>query len=306
MAPSSSTVSVKSADMPALCRAYGVTSQSAQKDYLRVQKSLLWMFVGVAIASGIGQVAPLLFAGVHAHRIEVAAAYIGTLLFGLGLWMSARQDQQAKPEDWYDARALAESTKSIAWKYMMGAEPYQGDHGDAVFTRDLLTLLKDAQKTVRPAGAEGAQITELMRTVRAMPRAERIAIYRIDRILDQCRWYTQKSEQHATSNRRWQNVVTWTLAIAFALSVLSIVTTPVGVVAGIAASIAPAAIAWNQTRRHRDLAHSYAFTTHEIGLLSAGTDPMTDEELGRFVADCETAFSREHTMWRARREGSKT
>lgn len=301
-----SNVSVNPDDMPALCRAYGAASQSAQQEYLCVQKSLLCVFVGVGIASGIGQIAPLLLTTEHAHTIEVAAAYVGALLFGIGLWMSARQEQQAKPEAWYDARALAESTKSMAWKYMMGADPYLGDNGGAVFTSDLLKLLNDARKTVSPAGADGSQITEVMRAVRALPPSQRIAVYRTHRIADQCRWYTEKSEQHGKANRRWQNVVTWTLIIAFALSILSILTTPVGAVAGIAASIAPAAIAWNQTRRHRELAHSYAFTSHEIGLLAAGSDPMNDQDIARFVADCETAFSREHTMWRARRENSKT
>jgi hypothetical protein len=302
MIVASTSVSVKSDDMPALCRAYGAASQTAQRSYLRAQKSLLWMFVGVAVASGLGQVVPLLLTKEHGRHIEIAAACVGTVLFGLGLWLSARQEQQVKPEDWYDARALAESTKSMAWKYMMGAEPYVGDHGDALFTRDLRKLLNDAQKTVRPTGADGPQITDVMRTVRAMPPAQRLTVYRTDRIADQCRWYTKKGEEHAKANRRWRNFVSWTLGSAFALSVLSIVTTPVGAVAGMAASIAPAAIAWNQTRRHRELAHSYAFTSHEIGLLAVPPDSIDDENVARFVADCETAFSREHTMWRARRE----
>ena len=306
MAVMSSNISVKPDDMPALCRAYGEASESAQRAYLRAQKALLWIFVGGGIASGLGQIAPLLLAKEQVHTIEVAAAYVGALLFGIGLWMSARQEQQAMPESWYDARALAESAKSMAWKYMMGADPYLGDDSDTVFTSDLRKLLNDARKTVSPAGADGPQITEVMRAVRALPASQRIAVYKTDRIADQCRWYTKKSAQHGKANRRWQHVVTWALVIAFALSILSILTTPVGAVAGIAASIAPAAIAWNQTRRHRELAHSYAFTSHEIGLLEAGASPVHDQDVSRFVADCETAFSREHTMWRARREDPKT
>jgi len=289
-------------DMPALCRAYGAASESAQRDYLRRQKVLLWVFVGVAIASGLSQVAPAIVTKEYLHTTEIAFAYMGALLFGIGLWMSARQDHQAEPEDWYDARALAESTKSMAWKYMMGAAPYVGEHGDGIFTRDLLKLLNDAQKTVGPVGADGLQITAAMRALRAMPIHQRIAVYRTDRIDNQCRWYTARSEQHSKENRRWQTVVTSTLVVALGLSVLSIVTTPIGGIAGIATAIAPAAIAWNQTLRHRELAHSYAFTSHEIGLLAAAPDPMNDEEVGRFIADCEAAFSREHTMWRARRE----
>jgi len=305
-APGSSSFTVKSDDMPALCRAYGATSRAAQQSYLLSQKSLLSIFVGVAIASGFGQVAPLLFSKEHVSQVERAAAYVGAILFGLSIWLSARQERHPKPEEWYDARALAESTKSMAWKYMMSAEPYLGGQGDSAFAADLRKLLKDAQKTVHPAAADGQQITDVMRTVRAMLPAERITIYRRDRIADQCRWYSDKSEQHSKANQWWQNFVTWTSGIALALSVLSIVTTPVGGVAAIAAAIAPAAIAWNQTRRNRELAHSYAFTSHEIGLLIAPADPITDEDVARFVADCETAFSREHTMWRARRENSET
>jgi hypothetical protein len=112
--------------------------------------------VVVAVASGVGQLAPVLGkqVQVQVHDVEVVAALVGAALFGLCLWLTARQQVLAKPEDWYDARAVAESTRSMAWKYMMGAEPYVDDAGESAFIGDLHKLLNDAQKTRAPSGSD--------------------------------------------------------------------------------------------------------------------------------------------------------
>jgi hypothetical protein len=91
--------------------------------------------------------------------------------------------------------------------------------------------------------------------------------------------------------------------VAVALALVSIIWSPAANMLGVVTTVVSCVVAWTQIRRFSELAHSYAFTSHEIGLLQPKAAAVkTDDELARFVADCETAFSREHTMWRARRE----
>jgi SMODS and SLOG-associating 2TM effector domain 1/SMODS and SLOG-associating 2TM effector domain 3 len=296
---------VTSDHLPAMYRGYSKRSARAQNDYLRSQRRLLWLLIAAAVASAVGKLVPALLNEEYAAYIDRGTAAASLVLFVMGLVLAQRQRQQTKPEAWYDARAMAESTKSIAWKFMMGAEPYHGPDGGAVFRADLLKLLKDAQQKTSPSESDGEQITAEMLNVRSMSVVDRVAVYRIDRVQGQCQWYTRRSREHDEANRRWEMLITATLAIAAGLNAVALLVKPLTAVAGVALAIVPCAIAWNQTQRHRELTHSYAFTSHEIGLLAVARDPTTEEELARFVADCESAFSREHTMWRARRENAE-
>lgn len=290
--------------LPALYQGFSESAAKAQRGYLRAQSSLLWMLVATAIVSAVGKLAPPLLEASWAARIDRATAVAAVTLFSLGLVLTQRHRQRGAPESWYDARALAESAKSMAWKFLMRAEPYVDADSEKVFRSDLLKIMTDARQKAKPTGITADQITSEMRAVRALPIAERVAIYRNDRILDQSVWYTKKSSELQMSSDRWQLFVTTALTIGVALNVISIISKPFGAVGSLASAVVPCAIAWSQTRRFRELAHSYAFTAHEIGLISAETDPVNDVEVARFVADCESVFSREHTMWRARREST--
>lgn len=69
---------------------------------------------------------------------------------------------------------------------------------------------------------------------------------------------------------------------------------PVGPLATVAASF----VAWNQTKRHKELSQSYVMTARELSELEATAPRVTDEgSLASFVTDTEYMISREHTMW---------
>ena len=57
-----------------------------------------------------------------------------------------------------------------------------------------------------------------------------------------------------------------------------------------------------QIKKFSELAAAYTVTAHEVGLISPKLDAVqTESELSDFVNEVEQAFSREHTMWIARR-----
>jgi hypothetical protein len=65
-------------------------------------------------------------------------------------------------------------------------------------------------------------------------------------------------------------------------------------------------LAWLQVKQHEELAHSYAVAAHELSFVrEAGKLVHQEAELSSFVADAETAISRKHTLWLARRDHLK-
>ena len=72
--------------------------------------------------------------------------------------------------------------------------------------------------------------------------------------------------------------------------------------AGVAATMAVAVAAWTRTRSHADLAEAYAVTAKEVREIGSQIGDAADEaQWAQFVVNAEQAFSREHTVWHARR-----
>jgi hypothetical protein len=73
---------------------------------------------------------------------------------------------------------------------------------------------------------------------------------------------------------------------------------------GAFAAIAASFVAWTQSKKYAFLAESYSVTSHEVHLVGASVIPAVDESTwAQSVHDAEAAFSREHTLWQARRQG---
>ena len=69
------------------------------------------------------------------------------------------------------------------------------------------------------------------------------------------------------------------------------------------AAAAASAIAWLQLKRHQELTNSYGLAAQELGLIAEQSRGITEpEKLSAFILDAENAISREHTLWKARRD----
>ena len=118
-----------------------------------------------------------------------SAALIASALI-LRLWRF-----RAHPEDrWYEARAVAESAKSVAWRYAVGGRPFDVSKDQtAVDTlarerfHETLTVTQSYQPDAQ--AAEEEQITPALRAVRMQSAEARRETYRIGRIVDQRAWY---------------------------------------------------------------------------------------------------------------------
>lgn len=297
---SNKELSVTNDNLPALYRAADRTSVDAQKQYLLFVRINLVSLVLGSVISAFNIINPLL---------RQASLILGAIIIAIGLILTIIITIKEFERKWYGGRAAAESIKSLTWLYMMCAEPFSQQLSqievDKLLTLKLFEVLDERNHLALTNGELSGkpQITELMRKMRTTSIDERREAYISQRIQDQRRWYSDKSKTNEKFENLWFLLVVGaqTLALISALllvafSNLSI--NPTGVFLAAAASF----IAWMQIKQHQTLSQSYAVTAHELGLvLEQALYAKTEEDLSRFVSDAESAISREHTMWIARR-----
>jgi hypothetical protein len=280
-------------DLPGLFAAADAVSRTGQHAYLVATATRNLLAVIAAAASfniNIG--------GFNWIAFVAAIAFICAL--GVETWLWGSRPEQR----WYDGRALAESAKTLAWRYSIGAAPFPigGRDADDLLLKRLAALLQDAPATgIAPTNAP--PISDAMRRLRAAPLEQRRRAYLRGRVEDQCEWYRRRATTNSARARRWRLALLGMeiagIVLAFCGAIWS--TTWLGL-AGVVAAVIAAAAAWLAVRQHEALARAYTFAHGELmiareRLLLAGDEAAWAME----TADTEEAISREHTMWRASR-----
>ncbi|WP_103028501.1 DUF4231 domain-containing protein [Salinibacter altiplanensis] len=291
-------------DMPSLFRIADQASQDAQWWYLLLVSANLTVLVVASVLASI-QLSP--------SKISIIRWLEGgsVFLFALGATLTIVLQNRPFRDKWYDGRSIAESVKTISWRYMMKADPYGKENDssdvDSQFLEDLRGVLREGNVppvVTDPRAASGDQITSTMRQVRAFKTAERWNIYKHERIDDQKNWYSN----NATKNRKWKTLifagVVGAQIIALVFSIATIVKPTITFdPGGVIATIATALLAWLQAKRYEELSKSYSVAAQDLGMVAdEAKEVNTEEQLTNFVADAENAISREHTLWLARRD----
>jgi hypothetical protein len=283
-------------DLPGLFEAADTASSRGQREYVNFVRLRL-MFAVLAAATGT-------FTWLVAHRVDLAA-----IATAVALAATAAVEvylQSAKPEElWYDGRALAESAKSLAWRFSVGAMPFKNQGKETVtelrFIEQLKKLLDEAPQTsVTPS--HRPVVSERMRTLRASDLSIRKAAYLTSRITDQHDWYARRATMNAKRAKGWR----LSLLMIELAGICAALAKAIGWVtidlAGVVGAIIAAGAAWIGLKQHATLARAYTFAATELGIVKGRLELVDDEESwAREVADSEEAISREHTMWRASR-----
>lgn len=290
-----SQIQLKSTDYPAL---YQAASELSQKSQNAFYSAFLAHMALLAIATLVS-IANSPFAEV---AILQAMVLVGALACAIYLFMG-RPDRQ-----WYGGRAVAESIKTLTWRYISRAEPF--DHTDAIDSHEFRLKLRavvDQNKEVASlltTHLAAEQIAPELERLRQAQAIDRLEYYRSHRIIEQQTWYAKKAAANKRMVRRFYIglFVTIGLAILFAIAKVKYPTAqywPTDFFVTAAAGI----LSWIQAKRFQELSASYTLTAHEISLIrQQANGPMTDVELSKFVGDTENAFSREHTQWIARKD----
>lgn len=287
---------VTSKDMPGLYQCANQASLIAQKVYFTNLMLYLILLVGAAYIS-------------FAFPKNILGSLLSAILFlvtlGILIFLRAK-----RPDDtWYHGRAVAESVKTRTWRWMMKSEPYSDcDNVEIVskqFVSDLKTILDQNQSlshSLQSTTAIKDAISSTMKTIRALPIADRLAIYLSQRVQNQIEWYWKKAGFNKRRASLWfrVSVVLHSIAIGMLLYRIynPIILLPIEVIA----TASGAVLTWLQAKKHNELNSAYTLTAHEIMLIKAEADSVHDErQLSEYVKNSETAFSREHTQWVARK-----
>ena len=288
---------ISKVDYPALYQASSSASLEAQKTYIRCIFSLLVLLVAAAIAS--------LFSG-DSQLLAIVSALLFVATLILSFILAAKRYDKTS----YKGRALTESVKTITWRYITRAKPYdepQPPIARSHFRNDLNQMLdqnRDLCQHFPAIYGDAEQITSTMESIRNASLADRMSIYQIQRIDDQRTWYAKKAGYNKHMSKRW-----FLLMCAFQFLALASVLVRIAypswdkLPTEVLAVAAAAVLSWIQVKRFQELSTSYNFAAQEIGMVKEALQDIKDERhFASFVGDAENAFSREHTQWLARRD----
>lgn len=287
-------------DLSAVYQAADEVSGAGQRKTKRLIRIEL---IGLVVAS---------LAGVTVIRVEPygldVLAPVSGVAFVVALYCTVRRAQSKPEQYWYEGRAGAESARTLAWKYSIGAQPFPVDreahkeqHLAKLFLDGLGNVVRYLEHTkLPPPDSEVRELTEPMRRLRAASLATRRRVYRRDRIKNQLDWYTRRSGDHNRSANRWLGLAVASSAAGILMAVAKLLYVDIDLL-GVFAAVASAAIGWNQLNQHRNQATAYSVTARELSIIHDQIDHVPDSEWASFAEGAEDAISREHTMWAARR-----
>lgn len=284
--------------LPALHRSFDQASARQQKRFVRLTRTSLLATVAAAAAGAVS---------IGDGPDWAAAVALAAFALAAGCRLLLLQDRPERA--WYDARAGAESVKTLAWQYAVGATPFSVGGPDDEHRGRLAERLREivyATPALRIAPAAGSQeITDWMRDLRGAPLADRRQAYLDARIVDQITWYSAAADRNDRHARRWAQLTVSLQGLGVLAALLRVTGTIDVDLIGIAAAAAAATTAWLEAKDHSGLAEAYATTAHELALVRDMLPDGDDEpRWAAFVADAESAISREHTSWLARRRST--
>jgi len=292
----SQKIELNSSTLPGLYQSADRASLGAQSTYFWGLRLYLFLLVIAALVSYLWP----------DNSYGVIASVL-LFLITLGILIYLRVN---RPDDqWYNCRAVAESVKTRSWRWCMRAEPY-GDASDKQvvakqFINDLKAILKQNRSLseVLQSG-EGIKepISPTMEHIRKLSVEERLELYKTQRIDNQANWYSLKSIFNKKRARQWFWVSVFLHGLAICFLIYRVKDPTFKLPVEVVATAAGAVLTWLQAKKHNELNSSYALTAHEIMLIKGeALSVKTEKELSEFVFNSETAFSREHTQWAARK-----
>jgi len=291
-------IKITNTDFPGLYQSANTASLREQRIYFNGILAYVFLLVIAAFFAFLSDNTPTAI-------LKIISALLFLSSLGVMIWLRV-----AKPDDiWYNGRAVAESVKTRAWRWMLRAEPYEDVEDIETmrkeFVKDLKAILKQNQSLIGKLGISSAvhdPITRQMISVRKLPINERLEVYKKQRITDQALWYAKKAKFNKKKSTQWFVVTVILHSIAIICLLYNIKEPTLKLPIETIAVAASGVLTWLQAKKHNELSSSYSLTAHEIMLIKSETTRInTEAELSEYVMNCENAFSREHTQWVARK-----
>ncbi|MEQ3661568.1 MAG: DUF4231 domain-containing protein [Flavobacterium sp.] len=288
-------------DYPNYFQASDKLSIDSQKYYLNIIRAdLLSMIVAALLAIYSFQTTE--------YKLGVHILTGISLLLGLILTIILKSK---KYEDiWYQGRALAESCKTITWRFSMCSEYFESNISPEEVKERFITRIKEiANEFSNLSGSLNAKIlnkeiiTDKMLELRNLSVKEKKEYYIEQRIENQKKWYAEKAEWNKNKSNFWFWLIIVSQAVAL-ISIVFLIKNPDNNwnLVGLLTTIASSAISWLQIKQHQELKQAYTTAAEELNFIKELSYKVTnDEQLSEFILDSENAISREHTLWIAQR-----
>lgn len=241
----------------------------------------------------------------HLGQVDLAAWLV---LVGFGVaFLSEVGSWILKPEaTWYNSRAVAESAKTLAWRYAVGADPFPASMsaGDAkVEFTTRMSSVADQVSMEFAFGADEPITTHQMDALRARPFAERRSAYVSGRTLEQHSWYVDKAKDNQRLASTWRLLLVTVEVLALVLASGRVFGGWQIDFAGLLAAMVAGGAAWIAVKQFSPLASAYAVAANELAFQVEKLRTAPEENWPLIAADAEEAISREHTTWAASRIG---
>ncbi|MFE7740714.1 DUF4231 domain-containing protein [Nocardia sp. NPDC057455] len=283
---------ISDADMPAFWRSADAASLRGQQLTLRLNRFRL----GGTVLAAVGGALSWQAGAVNVWGVVALLGFAAALAAEIVL-ITVRPEQ-----DWYSGRALAESAKTLAWRYAVGGEPFL----PAMTASDARTAMRDRLAAIAaefgnqiPIGAGEAVVTPGMQALRSALFPERKAAYLRDRTEDQRQWYARKAEDAKQKMSRWRMALVLGEVTGLVLAGLRAFGVWEIDWSGVIAACIAAGTAWMGLKQFATLNSAYATAANELALQADKLADVSEDEWPQAVADAEEAISREHTMWLA-------
>ena len=296
------SIQLGSEDLPGFWRDADAASQVGQKWSLRNVRARL---LGGLLAATGGAV-------ISAVELRPRGVDLIALLIVIGFAIALTSEVLAwshQPEKhWYEARALAESAKTLAWRYAVGAEPFPTtlptDQAHELL-RSRLRDVSDGADTGVAVISANAIVTDAMERLRQQPFAVRRAAYLDGRTIEQQRWYATRAKSNQAAATVWRILLVVTEIVAVVLASLRVFTQWEVDLAGILAAVIASGAAWVAVKQYAPLAAAYSTAARELAIQADRLRSVSEDEWATVVANAEKAISREHTLWVASRTGRR-
>lgn len=291
---------MRDSDFPSYFQAADAVSISSQKTYLQLNR---WNLILIVVATTFGSLCVITPKNQSVICIFVGLALIGSVILTIIIRVKKFEDI------WYDGRALAESCKTLSWRFMCKSELFEDsvhNNVEQVFIGRVKELFGKFDSLYKELNAETLSkpiISERMKKIRSLSLSERKAYYIKHRIDEQISWYARKAEYNKRKYSLLSNliIVTLVLAVVFVVMLLLHPNLSSSVI-GLLTTVATSLFSWLQIKQHQELKRAYTVTVEELNVIrSLVKEEMTEKEFSQFVLDSENAMSREHTLWLAQR-----
>jgi SMODS and SLOG-associating 2TM effector domain 3/SMODS and SLOG-associating 2TM effector domain 1 len=281
-------------DLPGVHDAANNASTRGQKTYLILSAARLIALFVAAVAGALGLITVVfdLFGVILLVAFIVAAISEAALI-------------RFQPErDWYSGRAIAESTKTLAWRFAVKGNPFgptlTSAEAESLLRKrigDVLTKGKDRLDV----GLEPAIVTDSMRRLRESNVETRRATYLKFRTKDQRQFYSTNAKRNKVRATSWRFGL-------LAGEILAVVAAAVTLgrgnpfdFAGVIAALVASGAAWLAIKQYSQITSAYRVAAIELAIQESVLESVDEDRWPQAVADAEEAISREHTMWLASR-----